>query len=302
MCGLIWSTDPNNRNSTPMNHALVPAFANPHLLAQCYEPTSRAEHLRSTAHLTENDQDEDTELLKRKLAALLSERWSGLPQTKHVGYDIQAPSSPKKQRTNPQNTNENGSVLFRLVSSTSDPRPICLQQKTAPPIRTREPECEDNASAAEERRRNAQSAAIEFDDKHNSTFGCSQLEHSAVKLKRVMDGNTWTIRQPSIMVTEEIRRCTWSKTSKQRICTSSAPSPHELKPICVPVVPVQTVTENRRHSSGRRRRHQKQMKDRPPATYWKPPSGLRAKCMGYALGYPSSTGSTRDTMKKGICL
>ena len=87
-------------------------------------------------------------------------------------------------------------------------------------------------------------------------------------------------------------------------------SPHELKTTCAPVITVQTssgVNASVSRSSRRFRRRKHEEKKSPP-TYWKPPAGLRGKCMGYALGYPGNWGNTsasdggyvRDVMKKGV--
>lgn len=193
---------------------------------------------------------------------------------------------------------------------------------------TREPKWEDSLSEAEERQRRARSVAVESGSQWCTWHSPQRQANAKVNLfpicvcqlsmhhrKALVTGGNFPVPPPPIVVTEQsgLRTCAHPmlasrlKTANPSRC---APSPHELNTIFVPVIAVQassgTTTPLARNSRRRRRRKLEQKK--PPPTYWKPPVGLRGKCMGYALGYPSNWGNTgvpgggysRDVMKKGV--
>ncbi|KAH0833120.1 hypothetical protein J3R83DRAFT_12117, partial [Lanmaoa asiatica] len=108
---------------------------------------------------------------------------------------------------------------------------------------------------------------------------------------------------PPLLVTEEDRAkktVGQVKTRNVQASDCSTASPHEPRLSCV-VLPVISAL-NHRDMPGKKRR--KPMKERLPPAYWKPSPGMRGKCMGYALGYPSSWAPNRlyvrDTMKRGV--
>ncbi|KAG6330833.1 hypothetical protein ID866_8256 [Astraeus odoratus] len=164
-----------------------------------------------------------------------------------------------------------------------------------------EPEWEDCTEKAEERRQRALSVAVEFDGQWVRVTGC-----------------TISLPWPSVLVTEEIRlpsRMRSVPTHLQNAETLQThgvtrPSPHEIKTSCVPIVPVQTIAHSSTTTprSSRRRRRRKQVQKKPLPAYWRAPSDMRGKCMGYAMGYPGSwrysgtpaTAYVRDTMKRGV--
>ncbi|KIM62763.1 hypothetical protein SCLCIDRAFT_1214875 [Scleroderma citrinum Foug A] len=192
-----------------------------------------------------------------------------------------------------------------------NPQPISLLPKPRPIVRTREPKWEDSLSEAAERQRRARSVAVESGSQW-CTWHSPQRQANA---KALVTGGDFPVPPPPIVVTEQsgLRTCAHPMLAS-RLETANpsrcAPSPHELNTICAPVIAVQassrTTTPLARSSRRRRRRKLEQKK--PPPTYWKPPVGLRGKCMGYALGYPSNWGNTgvpgggysRDVMKKGV--
>ncbi|KAL4066744.1 hypothetical protein J3A83DRAFT_223743 [Scleroderma citrinum] len=291
-----------------MNHAIVPKFANPHFFSQGYERTSRAKHTKDTDILAENTQDEATGSLKRELDEMLHESWIDALQAVH---DTKRPQKSGKWCNATKcgsGTDEDGKVLFRLLSSTNNPQPISLRPKPLPIVRTREPEWEDSPSMAEERQKRAQSVAVEFDGQW-CTWGALQRQETTKALVTV---GAFPIPPPSVMVTEESSPRTPTRRRLRATApqTVDKPSPHELKTICALLVPVQTLSDTKTVacSSRRRCRRKSEQEKRPPPVYWKPPTGLRGKCLGYALGYPSNWGNTsvsrgrytRDVMKRGV--
>ena len=91
----------NTKQPSNMNHAIVPKFANPHFFSQGYERTSRAEHIRHTEILPDNNtQDEITDTLKRKLDELLHESWTDVLQSAQAVRDAgHSQNSRKRSKT-----------------------------------------------------------------------------------------------------------------------------------------------------------------------------------------------------------
>lgn len=307
-----------------MNHAIVPKSYNPHLFTRCYEHTSRAEHTRYSSVLTEAVQDEETDSLKRKLDQLLHKTWHDVTGGTHSRQtekrrktevdksDKQGEPCKRASSTIPTCSDEFHTAMFRLLSSTDGPRPISLQPKPPPRILTREPEWEDSANDAAQRRQRAESIAVEYDDQWH-VWGPTRDKSRTVE-KLHVSGGRFPVPPLSVAVIEKECTSTRSRSrSGHRQAISSivqASSPHELKTTCVPILPAQTIRSGGTSAarSSRRRRRRKVVHERPAPAYWKPPASLRGKCMGYALGYPGGWGHadglgrgyTRDTMKKGV--
>ncbi|KAI6024881.1 hypothetical protein BKA83DRAFT_4253630 [Pisolithus microcarpus] len=304
-----------------MNHAIVPKSYNPHLFTRCCEHTSRAEHTKYSNVFTETVQDEETDFLKRKLDQLLHETWHDVTGGTHPRQcrktevdklDKRGEPCKRASSTIPTCSDESHTTVFRLLSSTNGPRPISLQPRPLPPIQTREPEWEDSANDAMERKRRAESVAIEYDDQWRVWGPTRDKSRTVEKLQ--VPGGAFPVPPPSVAVIEKGRTSTRSRPrSGHREAVSSVvqvPCPHEVKVTGVPILPAQTTpvsgTSTARNS--RRRRRRKVAHERPAPAYWKPPVSLRGKCMGYALGYPGGWGHadvpgrgyTRDTMKKGV--
>ncbi|KAI6099811.1 hypothetical protein F5141DRAFT_1010349, partial [Pisolithus sp. B1] len=213
------------------------------------------------------------------------------------------------------------------------PRPISLQPKPPPRILTREPEWEDSANDAAQRRQRAESIAVEYDDQWHVWGPTRDKVIARVNLRSItidtlilhrcqsrtveklhVSGGRFPVPPLSVAVIEKECTSTRSRSrSGHRQAISSivqASSPHELKTTCVPILPAQTIRSGGTSAarSSRRRRRRKVVHERPAPAYWKPPASLRGKCMGYALGYPGGWGHadglgrgyTRDTMKKGV--
>ncbi|KAI6037691.1 hypothetical protein EDC04DRAFT_2897287 [Pisolithus marmoratus] len=253
-----------------MNHAIVPKYSNA---------------------LTETVQDEETDSLKRRLDQLLHETWrdvaGGTCSRKTEKRRKTEVGQPDKQEelckypssTIPARNDKFCTTVFRLLSSTAAPRLISLQPKPPPPTQTREPKWEDDANEAEERRRRAELAAVEYDDQWRM-WAPTQVKPCTVEKLCVPSGQ-FPVSPPSVAVIEKSRLSTRLRPrSGHRKAVASdveASSPHELKTTCVPILPAQTaplgVTALGR-SSRRRRRRRKVAYERPAPAYWKPPDLL----------------------------
>lgn len=307
-----------------MNHAIILKSYNPHLFARHYELTSRAEHTKHSSVLAEPVQDEETDSLKRKLDQLLHATWDDVAGDTHPRktekrrktemdrLDGQGELCRHPSCTIPTRSDEFHTTVFRLLSSTNGPQLISLKPKPLPPIQTQEPEWEDTASKAEERRQRAESIAVKYDDQW-CVWGPTQDKLCTVERLR-LSGDQFPASLPSVGVIEKSRMSTCSRPRNgHRKAVSSyvpASSPHELKTTCVSILPAQTIPTSgtAMARSSRRRRRWKVAHERTTPAYWKPPASLRGKCMGYALGYPGGWGHAdvpgrgyiRDTMKKGV--
>jgi hypothetical protein len=185
---------------------MVPKFANPHLLSQDVEITTRSE-IAERAGLPSIVHDEDSHSLKRDLDSLLRDTWA----------DVLAKSlsrAKKHRRAVESHKTEDGQlgknrlhrstfvlkhpVAFRLVSRTY-PQYISLDPKpSAPPVyvsavpgcthvshhltSSKEPGCEDDEVQAETRKARALSVAVDLDSLVEAAVSTRQVDPKVVPL------------------------------------------------------------------------------------------------------------------------
>ncbi|KAG9315077.1 hypothetical protein JVU11DRAFT_4189 [Chiua virens] len=318
---------------------MLPKFANPHLLPQDVEATTRAEiaqqrGLTCVAH----DTDVEGHTLKRDLDNLLRNTWAD------ALADVYCPSRNRKHRKiaeRPGVMDDLPLVEFRLLSSMKQPQQLSLDPKPPPPstyvpptsecsgifyyaISSRAPDCEDSEMQAETRRKRAFSVAVDFENLRVAVVSTRPVVPNVVLLaitvvsvvsetspfpqtpiveaKMSLTDTPSARLLPPLLITEEFRvDKTDLRVSRQlRVDTSPTASPHELQPSRF-VLPVASVADIKRMPGKKRR---KSVKERPPPAYWRPSSDMRGKCMGYGLGYPCNWAPNRpyvrDTMKKGV--
>ncbi|KIJ66733.1 hypothetical protein HYDPIDRAFT_26159 [Hydnomerulius pinastri MD-312] len=289
---------------------MIPKFANPHSLSLGTEITTREEHIQQTQIASTCAQDEETNSLERTLDDLLRDTWSDA-----LAQVSSPPKRKKRRKANENHQDEEEKLMFRLVSSMKQPQYISLEPEAPPPPITREPECEDTITEAEERMKRAQSVAVELDCQWNipDSILRSNQKSLVVEPKVLLAGTPVPEPLPAFLVVEQgrpvksmigyLRRI---KVEDFHLDSPADASPHEPRATC-PVLPVQSNTDR---TKSPRRKHRKNAKERPPPAYWRPPPGARGKCMGYALGYPGSWASpavdsssrwyVRDTMTKAV--
>lgn len=106
---------------------------------------------------------------------------------------------------------------------------------------------------------------------------------------------------PPLLVIEEARRTVRRVKDRGLQANGSfAASPHEPRLSCI-VLPV--ISDPNRTGMSVKKRRQR-VRERPSPAYWRPSPDLQGKCIGYALGYPSSWAPdrpyVRDAMKRGF--
>lgn len=201
---------------------------------------------------------------------------------------------------------------FRLVSRTIAPKAIQLREKTPPPIKVKEPPCEDDANEAKIRRQQAQAVAVDMDwllsesrRPHLSHKPDNNIVHIDATLP-LPEAGVMIVERPKPAI-KPLRRVARAPSAQAR------PSPHELKyeTIHCPIVNSKP-SETTSRKVKKRRKASHPTPPRPPAMFWRPLRGWGPKVTGYAMGYegswavfeddPQRYHYQRDTMRKGILL
>ncbi|KAI9567324.1 hypothetical protein HD554DRAFT_985928 [Boletus coccyginus] len=238
---------------------MVPKFANPHSLSQEAEITTRSDHS-----------------LQRDLDNLLRDTWADtLAETSSL------PRAKKNRETTESSKNEDGHVVFRLVSSVKHPQRISLDPKLPPLSASRDPDCEDDEVQAETRKTRSLSIAVDFESIIEAAISTRQLDPkpATIVAKAPLTNTAFARPLPPLLVIEEVRKTVRHvKTRGPRAGESSAVSPHVPRPSCV-VLPVTSISVQK-EMAGKKRR--KRVRERPPPAYWRPSPDQRGQCMGGA--------------------
>ncbi|KAJ7650413.1 hypothetical protein FB45DRAFT_887888 [Roridomyces roridus] len=188
----------------------------------------------------------------------------------------QGPLKKKRKLDHPSPTvASETSVLFPLLAA---PRNISLLPPPPPAPVTREPECEDNAAAAETRRQRAEAVAVDAawvmqeSVRLRPPFRAGRVEHVQAKP---------TLSAPMLLVhrlqAPRKTRPPVPRSQLQHYPYVSAPIP----PSVLAKGPVPSIELLEVPTRNQRRRRGKQ-RERAQATFWRPPEG---QSLGYGMGY-----------------
>ncbi|KAI0671892.1 hypothetical protein C8Q78DRAFT_803974 [Trametes maxima] len=304
---------------------MIPRHENPYLLPAQTTVVSRAALRDSDDELDPADtaDPERAQMLARLENILKRTIADVLPNATSEGGVAEGDAPRKKKRRKvvgptqdeardgESKQDEPVAVPFRLISGTSQPKPIVLVPKAPPVFISIGPACEDTAEEAQRRADRAQAAAVDFawvieeSKKPTVPHPCA-----SGKIRRI--SATLPSHHPPLLVLERTKPPTKPPRVSQDDLdeTPMKPSPHIHETSCCPVLTTESSNPAPTDVPKKRKRRRGKSGQKPVVqhTFWKPTTSMGGKSAGYAWGYsgswPIEEGTTpryyRDTMRKAV--
>ncbi|KAI0648951.1 hypothetical protein C8Q79DRAFT_1007539 [Trametes meyenii] len=303
---------------------MIPRHANPYLLPAQTTVVSRAA-LRDPDDELDPVDTADPErtqmlaqlenILKRSIANVLpnathdSEATGDAPRKKKRRKVVEPSQDDVREEQSKQD--EPVAVPFRLLSGTSQPKPIMLAPKAPPVIIGIGPAYEDTEEEAQLRVNRAQAAAVDFkwviEESRKPTVPPPGAPSKITRISAPLP-----TPQPPLLVLERTRPPTNPPHVSRGDLEESpiAPSPHIHETSCCPVLAAENPSPGSIDARKKRKRRRGKSSQKPALQpmFWKPTTDMGGKSAGYAWGYsgswPAEEGTTpryyRDTMRKAV--
>ncbi|KAJ3573119.1 hypothetical protein NP233_g2630 [Leucocoprinus birnbaumii] len=263
---------------------MIPRSVNPHIVLEQTQIVSRKDL---------EPKDEEYEFSQPDMSLL--DEFNAVMKRTFPQYDIE--ERPKKRRKGATGVEKgeerisvDESILFRLISR-GPPVPVSLKPKPEALINVKGPEVEDNEAEAKERREQAVAVAVDaawIMDESRKPCQHPSIHGPALHLKLPQ----YPVDDPAIMVlchNKPIRKTRPPVTDKLKYPydASAKPEPIESPARCASVIDLNRTLDHR-DSKKRKRRRTCKVKT-IDHRFWRPNPDIKAKCMGYAMGFDPSS-------------
>jgi len=292
---------------------MIPRFSNPYNLQTSTKLASRVDLIDPDweGDAKVDPTHKDVSLLRKRLRKLVRD---DLGDFAFLSAEDQPRRKRRKMEQSSTDVGQEALIPFRLVSNSLALHKISLLPKPPPPVRSIEPEYEDNEVQAEQRFERAKSIAVDSDwvlqesdksyplppnhqKKMLHAVTTSQLSNQPLALLIVASPRSFRNTRPAVPAPPSVASLSGSQTLATR---SDCPK--------IPIeISCDSTTRPHRVRS-RRQRRKPVSKERPQPTFWRPDPAVRGKSLGYAWGYPGNWAAhnwekrryERDTMRKGV--
>ncbi|KAI0368036.1 hypothetical protein BV20DRAFT_969891 [Pilatotrama ljubarskyi] len=300
---------------------MLPKHANPYLLPEQTTVVSRAALRDSDDERESVDADPERAQMLARLENILKRSIEHVlpPDVRRGARGAQvegdAPRKKKRRKVEEKGAEETPRdggekeeplvVPFRLLSGTTQPKPIVLAPKAPPVIISKGPALEDTEEEAERRATRAREVAVDFAWITNESRKPYLPPPNADRKLRSLAAKLPSPGPPLLLLERP------KPAPKPYVCQVDPelpvePSPHLHETTCCPVVVAETFTSDDARAKGRQRKGGSRQKPAIQAAFWRPTEGMGGKSVGYAWGYPGSWPLAegeipryrRDTMKK----
>ncbi|KAI0694657.1 hypothetical protein C8T65DRAFT_744285 [Cerioporus squamosus] len=285
---------------------MIPKYSNPSVLLNSTTIVSRAalnDDFEDEEDPSVQQRDSEHAQLVARLENILKRTIQEVLPARVEDRDGEVPRKKKRRKVD-EAGQQDAEQEVAVTEEIAVPETDCPRTEAPPKIISYGPAAEDTAAEAERRAARAREVAVDFawvvaeSSKANTSSSTSSKKEMQL-IAQIPDANV-----PLLVLERPKPPPQPPRVAQVHPEIEVEPSPHEHETSCCPVV-----TAREPQETSKRKRRRGKVRDKPAiqATFWRPPSGVGGKALGYAWGYASSRPwfgddapprYERDTMKK----